>query len=100
MITCLEMALFSMLFLFAYPIGPYTAKGHITGLLHGSGPTNHPGYVGGPLGLSALFEALNIFDLIKAMMVAPMRLGKGRAMTMKEQASAADEGPKNKAYGG
>lgn len=94
MITCFEMMLFSVLFLFAYPIGPYILKGHIADLRPESGLASNPGYVGGPLGLVALYRAINILDLIKAIMVAPMRLGKGR-VTSEER----PKGPGIKAYG-
>lgn len=94
------MVLFSILFLFAYPIRPYTAKGHIAGPGYEGGLAGYETYVGGPLGLQALFQVLNISDLIKAIVVAPMRLRRGRAMLKGDRADAADHGLQNKAYGG
>lgn len=95
MITCFEMMLFSILFLFAYPIRPYILKGHMARQGHRSDLASNLGYAGGHLGLMAFCQAINFFDLIKAIMVAPMRLGRGRAMLKEDRA---DKGPKNKAY--
>ena len=85
-----------MLFLFAYPIGPYILKNHIARPGYESGLASTPGYVGGPLGLVAFHQAVNILDLIKAIMMAPMRLARGRATSMEERVG---KGLGTKAFG-
>ena len=68
MLLCIEMALFSVLHLYAFPWTEYDIhRSHI--VASESGPSFHPdksSYKGGPFGLVALFDAFNPWDLIKA----------------------------------
>ena len=64
------MVFFSIIFQFAYPVKPYTGG-------RSSGDCSQAKYLGGFLGIRALFDALNITDLIIGILVAPRRLGNG-----------------------
>jgi Organic solute transporter Ostalpha len=72
LLLCIEMAMFAILHLFAFPYKPYT-KGvePLKYSISGEGPT-HPDFNtispkrGGPLGIYALIDAMNPWDLIKA----------------------------------
>ena len=67
------MVIFSILFLFAYPLRPYvTTRDEISAV--------SPRYLGGMFGIKALLAAFNVIDLLKAILVAPLRLKRGRAM--------------------
>lgn len=69
MLLCIEMAFFAVLHLFAFSWKPYSLE-------HSKDPTTAPGsgysgavplkYKGGPLGLYALADAFNPWDIIKA----------------------------------
>lgn len=80
LIVCGEMVFFSILFQFAYPIGPYLKSHQATS--HGN--IHH---VGGFLGIKAFVAALNITDLLKGLIVAPAKLFRGRAMGKSESSS-------------
>ena len=67
-LLCIEMAIFAVMHIFAFPVKPYNIKAY-------SDPINEPGsgysgetlkYKGGPLGLYALMDALNPWDIMKA----------------------------------
>jgi len=67
-LLCIEMAIFSVMHIFAFPIRPYNLKYSSS---DGFGDTVGFGgeplvYKGGPLGLYALVDALNPWDIIKA----------------------------------
>jgi len=68
-LLCIEMAIFAIMHIFAFPIKPYSIKQSY------SDPINEPGsgysgealkYKGGPLGLYAIADALNPWDIVKA----------------------------------
>ncbi|KKA21958.1 DUF300 domain protein [Rasamsonia emersonii CBS 393.64] len=66
LLICIEMAMFSILHLWAFPWRPYTLANQQAG--------EHPEYVGGkvayhggPLGIKAFIDALNPWDLVKAL---------------------------------
>jgi hypothetical protein len=58
MLLCIEMAIFSVLHLFAFSWKEYTTNK--------DGMDPHGGYKGGPLGVKAIIDAFNVWDLIKA----------------------------------
>jgi len=72
MLLCIEMALFSILHLFAFPWKEYDI--HRSPIVAAeSGPSFLPdasSYKGGPFGLRALLDAFNPWDLIKAVVRA------------------------------
>lgn len=86
LITCGEMVVFSILFLFAYPIKLYVAKRD-----NASGIGAQ--YLGGILGIKALLAAFNIFDLLRAIWVAPLRLKSGRTLLEEEKVDYSSEEP-------
>ncbi|OCL03323.1 hypothetical protein AOQ84DRAFT_347890 [Glonium stellatum] len=59
-----EMPFFAVLMIFAYNTKPYTV--------------DNADYVGGPLGLGAIFQALNMTDILSAFVRGPMRLLRGQ----------------------
>lgn len=59
-----EMPFFAVLILFAYNTKPYAMR--------------NMEYVGGPLGLRAIFQALNMMDILSAFVRGPMRLLRGQ----------------------
>ncbi|KAI9832797.1 MAG: hypothetical protein M1819_004017 [Sarea resinae] len=66
MLLCIEMAIFSILHLFAFPYKPYTIPANPE-LATGSGYSGGtPRYVGGPMGVKAIVDAFNPWDLVKA----------------------------------
>lgn len=58
------MPFFAVLILFAYNTKPYAMR--------------NMEYVGGPLGLRAIFQALNMMDILSAFVRGPMRLLRGQ----------------------
>lgn len=57
---CIEMAIFAVMHIFAFPVTPYKLK---------QDPLNSSGsekYLGGPLGIKALIDAFNLWDVVKA----------------------------------
>lgn len=68
LLLCIEMAIFSIFHLFAFPYQPYTLKGH--GIINYSWGLNLENKLGtnqgGPFGLKAIIDALNPWDLIKS----------------------------------
>ena len=76
--------MFSVFFLFAYPVGPYLDKNKpAMESLDGSTriDVGYAGrYAGGPLGVSALLYAINIYDLGRGIIVAPAKLARGKAI--------------------
>ncbi|KAK4999946.1 hypothetical protein LTR66_001126 [Elasticomyces elasticus] len=69
MLLCVEMAIFSILHLFAFPWRQYDISRHYADPLaaHGSGYSGEtPKYRGGWLGIKALLDAFNPWDIIKA----------------------------------
>ena len=68
MLLCVEMALFALLHLFAYPWKPYDIRTSDM-VLRESGPGYPPdpktAYKGGPFGWRAYFDALNMMDLVR-----------------------------------
>ncbi|KAK5944818.1 hypothetical protein PMZ80_002019 [Knufia obscura] len=67
MLLCIEMALFSIFHLWSFSYRPYVigSKQHQDTYGHLK-ETETPRYHGGPLGIKALFDAFNPWDLIKA----------------------------------
>jgi Organic solute transporter Ostalpha len=67
LLICIEMAFFAILHLFAFPWAPYRTGAEATGYpLSPSGSFNKPGVKqGGFLGLKALGDAMNPWDLVK-----------------------------------
>lgn len=63
LILCCEMAIIAPFFLVVYSIKPYTL-GQITSPENPSSRHGIDHYQGGPLGLYALLQAVNVFDLI------------------------------------
>ena len=57
--------------LFAYNTKPYTMR--------------NVEYVGGPLGLRAIFQALNMMDILSAFVRGPMRLLRGQEKNIDAQ---------------
>ena len=78
LILCTEMVVISILFQFAYPVGPYLSK-HQAASPAGTREINID-YLGGFLGIKAILGAANISDLLKRISVAPAKLARGRAM--------------------
>ena len=82
MITCLEMLIFAGLFLYAYRAKPYVITvaryasqdgDYNTSPVKGEqAPPQR--YYGGFLGIAAIFQAVNITDLLLNMIVVPMEL--------------------------
>ncbi|KAI9875566.1 MAG: hypothetical protein M1830_008335 [Pleopsidium flavum] len=68
MLLCIEMALFSILHLFAFPWKEYDIhRSHIVAAESGPGfLPDKSNYKGGPLGIKALMDAFNPWDLVKA----------------------------------
>ncbi|KAK4502596.1 hypothetical protein PRZ48_006022 [Zasmidium cellare] len=69
-LLCIEMAAFSVMHIFAYPWKPYSVKHMSTDPLMapGSGYSGGaPRYQGGRLGLKAILDAANPWDIIKAL---------------------------------
>ncbi|KAK4561583.1 hypothetical protein LTR86_004262 [Recurvomyces mirabilis] len=64
---CIEMAIFSVMHLFAFPAKEYSLKRDDPLTVSGSGYSGAaPRYLGGPLGVKALVDAFNAYDIIKA----------------------------------
>ena len=80
------MPLFSIIFQFTYSIKPYTGRSDLIEVNH-RGHHVEPQYLGGFLGVEALFAALNITDRLKGIFVAPKRLTRGRGMAKEELVS-------------
>ena len=85
---CAEMVIFSILFWFAYPVGPYLTK-NITS--HATS-TGHVGYVGGFLGIKALFSAINVIDLLLGIVKAPSMFSRGREIQRYENSNSGGGG--------
>lgn len=65
LLLCIEMAIFAVLHLFAFPWKPYS-QGHATNYPMSPGVKNELGpKQGGPLGLMAIVDAMNPWDLVK-----------------------------------
>lgn len=62
LLLSLEMPLFSFFILYAYRTTPYNS------------PKMGKEFSGGPLGIKALFQALNMTDILSAFVRGPMRL--------------------------
>ena len=73
LLLCIEMAIFSVLHIFAFPYGPYRSEEQGT-FYPNPDPSKSTAQVenpnlkpaGGPLGLLAIWDALNIWDFVKA----------------------------------
>jgi hypothetical protein len=78
MLLCIEMAIFSVLHLFAFNWKEYTTKQNSTN------PGSEGGYKGGPLGVRAFFDAFNLWDLVKASARGFYWLFVGRRTRMKD----------------
>ena len=65
LLLCIEMALFSILHIWAYPWKPYDIKSSKQVLAEG-GPEYQSGYQGGPMGIKAFADAFNPWDFVKA----------------------------------
>lgn len=71
MLLCVEMACFAILHIFAYPYKPYVT-GSETGKYPSSHDPSNPDFndigpkQGGPLGIRAILDAMNPWDLVKA----------------------------------
>jgi hypothetical protein len=65
---CIEMAIFAVMHIFAFPWSPYSAKQNSDPLnVQGAGFSGEvPKYKGGPFGIKALVDAFNPWDLVKA----------------------------------
>lgn len=63
-ILIIEMSLFSILHIFAYPWKPYSLQHSSLDAGYGAPPTKH--YQGGPMGIKALADAFNPWDIVKA----------------------------------
>lgn len=72
LLVCIEMAIFAILHIFAYPYKPYTSRAQAMPYPVPANASYEPGYnengpnVGGPLGIRALLDAMNPWDLITA----------------------------------
>ena len=67
MLLCIEMAIFSVLHLWAFPWKePYSLKNTNPITAPGSGYSGKPHYEGGPFGLKAYMDAGNPWDIIKS----------------------------------
>lgn len=69
LLLCIEMALFAVLHIFAYPAKPYNIKRSYNDPLTASGSGysgDVPHYQGGPFGLKAILDAMNPWDIVKA----------------------------------
>ncbi|EME84193.1 uncharacterized protein MYCFIDRAFT_109209, partial [Pseudocercospora fijiensis CIRAD86] len=62
-LLCIEMAFFSVLHIFAYPWKPYNVK-HLDPMA--ADIADRSGYKGGPMGIKAIVDAFNPWDIIKA----------------------------------
>ena len=88
LIICGEMAIFSILFQFSYSSAPYAQKYRQgNGRIQGTNTAADYGR-GIPSWPSALVSAINVSDLLKAVLVAPAKLVRGRAVS--KQYSAPD----------
>jgi hypothetical protein len=77
MLVCAEMVIFSLGFLYVYRVSEYANKpvGEINTVPLGQG-----GYNGGFLGINALFQAINIVDLLRGIFSVPGKLAnRGRS---------------------
>jgi hypothetical protein len=64
LILCCEMVIIAPFFWYAYPAGPYLRRVH-------SPETGQSGtYQGGPMGIYAILEAMNILDIVKELINA------------------------------
>lgn len=64
---CIEMAIFAVMHLFAFPWKEYSIKHTDPLTMSGSGYSGEaPKYKGGPLGIKAMADAFNPWDIIKA----------------------------------
>ena len=72
LLLCVEMAIFAIIHIFAYPWKPYatgsTATQYpVSGNDHSDPGLNTIGHKqGGPLGIAAIWDAMNLWDLVKA----------------------------------
>lgn len=65
MLLCIEMALFSVLHIFAFPYKPFLVTEYPVRGAEWNDPSM-PKYVGGPMGIKAYIDAYNPWDMIKA----------------------------------
>lgn len=63
---CIEMAIFAVMHLFAFPWKEYSLKHHGTLNATGAGFSGEAKYKGGPFGIKAFLDAFNPWDIIKA----------------------------------
>lgn len=79
MLLCIEMAIFAVFHFWAFPYQPYklTSKEHMTEVVPGEEPSDEK-YRGGFLGIKALIDAMNPWDMIKAVARAGKWLFKDR----------------------
>lgn len=77
MLFCAEMVIFSISFLYIYRVSDYASKtvGEINAI-----PLEQGDYKGGFLGINALFQAINIVDILRCIFSIPGKLAnKGRS---------------------
>lgn len=65
-ILIIEMSLFSILHIFAYPWKPYSLKHSATDPLETGYTADAKHYKGGPMGIKAIADAFNPWDIVKA----------------------------------
>ncbi|KAH8669499.1 organic solute transporter Ostalpha-domain-containing protein [Tricladium varicosporioides] len=69
LIISIEMVIFSLAFLYIYRTREYFHKNGATAV-----PLGHGGYQGGPMGVKALAQAVNIVDIVKGVLAIPRAL--------------------------
>jgi len=100
-ILIIEMSLFSVLHIFAYPWKPYSVRQNPLDDGYNTPATKH--YQGGPMGIKALADAFNPWDIVKASARGFRWMFVGvrqRHMDVSYQPAAAKLGPEDTGYMG
>lgn len=82
LLLSIEMVFFALVFLYIFRSQPYYFKKGASAV-----PLGHGGYHGGFLGIKAIFQALNILDIIKGIFSIPLA-AKNRNSPPKQKAWA------------